>query len=107
MLSRFQSSPLWKNQVQSFCWKYSILYKGLGGDLVYLSHLLKQFLLLFVPTTGIHNDEILLLCFELFHTLLGDDGRVCLGVAAIKRNLGFCCILLQLIKGTCNRDSHI
>lgn len=66
----------------------------------HLSHFLKEFFLLLVPPTGIHNNEILLLCLELFHTLLCNGGWIRLCVAAIEGYLCFCRVLLQLVKGT-------
>lgn len=44
----------------------------------YLAHFLEQFLLLFVPTTGIYDDQVLLLGPELFYTMLRDGSWVCL-----------------------------
>ena len=67
----------------------------------HLSHLFKQLLLLFVATTGIHYDEILLLCFELLHALLRYGGWICLCVGPVEWYLRLCGVLLQLVESTC------
>ena len=57
-----------------------------------------------MSSTGVHNDEVPLLSLELVYALCGYDGRVSLCVAAKKRYLCLCGILLQLVEGACNAD---
>jgi hypothetical protein len=56
--------------------------------------------LLFVATTGVHNDEILFLRLEFLYTVLSDNGGVGLCVAPVERDLRLGGVLLQLVKGT-------
>ena len=67
---------------------------------IHLTHLLKELLLLLVPTAGVHNDEVLLFRAKLFDALLRYRGWVRLCVASVERDLGLCCVLFELVKGT-------
>lgn len=68
----------------------------------HLSHLLKQRLLLLVPSTGIHNDEIPPLLAEALDSLLRNNGRVALLITPVEWDLGLGGVLLQLVKGSCS-----
>ena len=47
----------------------------------HLQHLLKQRILLLMPSRGIHNDDLKALILELVHTIRGNNHRVGLEVA--------------------------
>ena len=66
----------------------------------YLSHFLKQCLLLFVPSTGVHNDQVPATLLELVDAILSNLGRICLAVASIEGNASFGGVLFQLVKGS-------
>lgn len=72
--------------------------KDMGG---YLTHFFKELLLLFVTSTRVNNDEVLLLSLKFLNSLLGYGGRIGLCVAAVEGYLCFCGILFELIEGTC------
>jgi len=67
----------------------------------HLSHLLKERLLLLMPTRGVYNDEVMAGLLELIHTLAGNHCSVRLCVGPIEGYLHLCSILLELVKGTC------